>query len=94
MVVRELRKFKGRAVGKRLKELALMGLEAERLGMRVMDVDGQSVAIAAGFALAAPSPPSPAPGGGSEEPDPKAVELTKEHEAGLEDVLKRVGITF
>lgn len=48
LILNDLNRFKGRAIGRRLKELLAIGLEAERLGMRAVEVEGVLVGSQAG----------------------------------------------
>ena len=86
LVVKDLNRFKGRAIGHRLRQLAAMGLEAERLGMRVEQMpDGQLIPVSDRMkiefrpAATAASPP--------ESPLPRDQAISPEHEAGLMSLL-------
>lgn len=86
VVLEDLGKFKARAVGSRIRNLLLLGLEAEKRGLRLSD-DGelhdmsgsQPVARAAG---AGPSPPIQHSG------------RDEAHQKGLEAVLDGFGLEF
>lgn len=52
-ILSDLNRFRGRAIGRRLKELMIMGVEAERLGMRATEEGGVWVARLSGGAWAA-----------------------------------------
>jgi len=93
MVLRELRRFKGRAVGKRLKELALMGLEAEKLGMRVVEVDGRLAATSSAMVAAAMTPQTSAPAASNDSVQGSGG-IDPEHLAGLEGLLDAAGLGF
>lgn len=91
----QLTQFKARARGRRLKELALLGLLAERAGCRaVVDKDGASrlegVAVPVFSATAAATSVVHAPG--RFEPPPPVAPPTRsaEHEAGLSALLGNV----
>lgn len=47
-ILSDLNRFRGRAIGRRLKELMIMGVEAERLGMRATEEGGVWVARLSG----------------------------------------------
>lgn len=89
LVVKDIRRFKGRAIGDRLRQLAAMGLEAERLGMRVEQMpDGQFVPVSDRMnidfrpAATAGSPPA--------RPVSAGTEISEEHRAGLLNLLDSI----
>ena len=59
-ILSDLNRFRGKAIGRRLKELMIMGVEAERLGMRATDEGGVWVArLPGGWVAGTPAGPSP-----------------------------------
>lgn len=95
-LLRDLGRFRGRAIGRRIKELMVLGLEAERLGMRVVELDGLPTVQGARVAALVPSI---AAATSAAEIDPSdsgqaAGDLDAEHQAGLEGLLEGLGIEF
>lgn len=90
----QLEPFKARARGRRLKELALLGLLAERAGCRVSvdragqaRLEGLSAPLVLVGGMADPAPAAPT------QPTPTRTQpaaLSSEHEAGLEALLGNV----
>lgn len=96
LILGDLRRFRGRAIGRRIRELMSLGLEAERQGLRVVEQDGlwslhrlqpvapsQSASVLTHGTGLAPSEACMAARG-----------LDAEHEAGLEQLLEGLGIDF
>lgn len=82
-VLGNLGAYKARARGRRVRELALLGLEAERVGFRVKLVDGVAAVIPPELiGIAAQSLPSPAPAAELEAVTQRNV-LSPDHRAGL-----------
>lgn len=76
-VEKELDRFKARAVGARLRELALLGLLAERAGYRVDTASGDPTLAGGQPILLAEPPAEPvAPPVIDEDPDPRASAFT------------------
>jgi len=83
-IMTDVLRFRARAIGARLRELIIMGQEAERMGMRARMRDGVLVAeMPPGWMplpADAPVPPEPV----QEEMPPETPKLTAEHQRGLE----------
>jgi len=83
-IMADVLRFRARAIGARLRELIIMGQEAERMGMRVQMRDGMLMAeMPPGWLplpADAPAPPEPV----QDETPPETVKLTAEHQRGLE----------
>jgi hypothetical protein len=96
-LMRDLGRFRGRAIGRRIKELMTMGLEAERLGMRVAEVDGKMVVVAGGLialGTVSESVMTRKPVVELEVPEPAPDLVDAEHQQGLEGLLEGMGISF
>lgn len=91
-LVKEISRFRGRAIGRRVKELMTLGLEAERLGMRLAEADGTTVVVG-GSPLALGLGGNA--GGLSQLPGEVArTDVDMEHQQGLEGLLEGMGISF
>lgn len=85
-LVRELGRYKARARGARVKELALLGLALEREGFRLGEAGEIRWPSALGLAGAAPSLPTPQ----AEAPSP-AGGLDDEHKQAMEQLMANLG---
>lgn len=83
----DLQRFKARAVGSRLRQLALLGLLAEAVGFRIEDTvegprlaGGQPVMLApaAGLSTVADQPGAPSVDQRVEPPDPRALDFSSQ----------------
>lgn len=87
-VLTDLSRFRGRAIGRRIKELLVMGLEAERLGMRASERAGVLTAALPLDWISKPIEVAPHPVELIEEPSPPdEIALSAEHRNGLSDLL-------
>ena len=92
----DLVRFRGRAIGRRVKDLLVMGLEAERLGMRAAESDGVVIALAprdwAGGGLVPVRSLDPAATAANHPPSRALPSLDEAHLVGLEELLDSVGV--
>jgi len=83
-IMADVLRFRARAIGARLRELIIMGQEAERMGMRARMRDGVLVAEMPPNWLPVPTDAVAQPEPVQEEALPETVKLTAEHQRGLE----------
>jgi len=91
-IMADVLRFRARAIGARLRELIIMGQEAERMGMRAKVRDGVLVAEMPSGWMPSPAdavvPPEPV----QDETPPETVKLTAEHQRGLESLFAALDV--
>jgi len=80
-------RFRARAIGARLRELIIMGQEAERMGMRARVRDGGLIAEMPPGWMPLPADAAVPPAPVQDEAPPDTPPLTAEHQRGLENLL-------
>jgi len=87
-LIEHLNRFRARARGRRIKELALLGMLAERGGLRLSDKADEIKLDGAVASLFGATPPSPAPAESAPKPTPSPLaQRSDAHQQGLDALL-------